>query len=339
MPVCHTGGRGFKSRQPRFEQLAGPRLISRRGLCCFLTVTITISHTSVLASVVGDLAAGYTRGVDGTAGGGGHVAILVKSGLRVLAIDRDPEAVAQIRTRFDEADVTVMHGRFAEAEVLGAIERFRPDFALLDLGVSSMQLDSDRRGFSLRPGVALDMRMDPGRGTTAAEFLAKAPEAELTRVFQDFGDERHARRLAREIVRRRGSAPLAISDDLVNAIRAVLGPRSGTPDFARLFQAVRIAVNGELLELQAGLPAIRDALADGGTIAVLAYHSGEDRIVKRAFRDWARSCVCPPVQPVCTCRGHALGTVTTKKPIQPTAKETAENPRARSAKLRAFRKA
>ena len=339
MPVCHTGGRGFKSRQPRFEQLAGPRLISRRGLCCFLTVTITISHTSVLASVVGDLAAGYTRGVDGTAGGGGHVAILVKSGLRVLAIDRDPEAVAQIRTRFDEADVTVMHGRFAEAEVLGAIERFRPDFALLDLGVSSMQLDSDQRGFSLRPGVALDMRMDPGRGPTAAEFLAKIPEAELARVFQDFGDERHARRLAREIVRRRGSAALSISDDLVNAIRAVLGPRSGTPDFARLFQAVRIAVNGELLELQAGLPAIRDALADGGTIAVLAYHSGEDRIVKRAFRDWARSCVCPPVQPVCTCRGHALGTVTTKKPIQPTAKETAENPRARSAKLRAFRKA
>ena len=170
------------------------------------------------------------------------------------------------------------------------------------------------------------------------DTIKKAPEGELASVFQDFGDERRARKLAREIVRRRGNAPLAISDDLVNAIRAVLGPRSGTPDFARLFQAVRIAVNGELHELQVGLPAIRDAMADGGTLAVLAYHSGEDRIVKRAFRDWARSCVCPPGQPVCTCRGHALGTVTTKKPIQPTAAETAENPRARSAKLRAFRK-
>ncbi len=339
MPVCHTGCRGFKSRQPRFDQLAGPRLISRRGLCCFLTVTITISHIAVLTTAVARLAAGYTRGVDGTAGGGGHVAILVKSGLRVLAIDRDPEAVAQIRTRFDEADVTVMHGRFAEAEVVGAIERFKPDFALLDLGVSSMQLDSDERGFSLRPGVVLDMRMDPGRGRTAAEFLAKAPEGELASVFKDFGDERQARRLAREIVRRRASAPLAVSDDLVNAIRAVLGPRSGTPDFARLFQAVRIAVNGELLDLEVGLPAIRDALTGGGTLAVLAYHSGEDRIVKWAFRDWARSCVCPPRLPVCTCRGHALGKVIIKKPIQPTATETAENPRARSAKLRAFRKA
>ena len=130
-----------------------------------------------------------------------------------------------------------------------------------------------------------------------------------------------------------------MSDDFVNAIRAVLGPRSGPPDFARLFQALRIAVNGELDVLSAALPQLRDALVPGGRLGVITYHSGEDRIVKNAFREWSRACICPPRQPVCTCRGQPLGSVLTKKPIVPDPDEIASNPRARSAQFRVFERA
>jgi len=158
----------------------------------------------------------------------------------------------------------------------------------------------------------------------------------LAAVFADYGDERRARALAKEVVRRRLTVPFAVSDDLVNAIRAVLGPRSGPSDFARLFQALRIAVNDELDVLETALPALRDALDPGGRLGVITYHSGEDRIAKHAFREWARDCICPPRQPVCTCRGHALGRVLTRKPIVPDVNEIAANPRARSAQLRVF---
>jgi 16S rRNA (cytosine1402-N4)-methyltransferase len=167
--------------------------------------------------------------------------------------------------------------------------------------------------------------------------LNLTPEAELERLFARFGDERRARRLAREVARRRDRQPFASSDDLVNAIRAVLGPRAGPPDFARLFQAVRIAVNDELDGLARALPAMRDALRHDGKLAVITYHSGEDRLVKHAFREWASACVCPPRQPICTCRGRALGRVEPRKPIVPEAAELAANPRSRSAKLRIFR--
>ena len=145
-----------------------------------------------------------------------------------------------------------------------------------------------------------------------------------------------ARALAKEVVRRRLSAPFGVSDDFVNAIRAVLGPRSGPSDFARLFQALRIAVNEELDSLETALPELRDALVPGGSIGVITYHSGEDRIVKHTFREWSRACVCPPRQPVCTCRGRAFGRVLTKKPIGPEPGEVATNPRARSARFRVF---
>jgi 16S rRNA (cytosine1402-N4)-methyltransferase len=173
-------------------------------------------------------------------------------------------------------------------------------------------------------------------GASAAALLNQAVEAELARIFHDYGDERQARRLAREVVRRRERHPFATSDDLVNAVRAVLGSRAGPADFARLFQAVRIAVNDELAGLETALPVFRDALTPGGRLAVITYHSGEDRIVKHAFRDWARPCVCPPGQPVCTCRGRALGRVVPRKPVVPDAAEVAANPRARSAHLRIF---
>jgi 16S rRNA (cytosine1402-N4)-methyltransferase len=138
------------------------------------------------------------------------------------------------------------------------------------------------------------------------------------------------------VVERRAQGPFATSDDFVNAIRRVLGPRSGPGDFARLFQAVRTAVNDELPGLARALPALRDSLTPGGRLAVISYHSGEDRLVKHAFREWATACTCPPVQPICTCRGHALGKVTPRKSILPSAEEIAANPRARSARLRAF---
>jgi 16S rRNA (cytosine1402-N4)-methyltransferase len=156
-------------------------------------------------------------------------------------------------------------------------------------------------------------------------------------MLKEYGDEPRARRLADEIVERRAQAPFTTSDDFVNVIRRVLGPRSGPGDFARLFQAVRIAVNDELPGLARALPAMRESLVPGGTLAVISYHSGEDRLVKHLFREWATVCTCPPVQPICTCRGRALGRLTPRKPMLAGANELATNPRARSARLRAFK--
>ena len=294
-------------------------------------------HQPVLLEEVAELMAGCARVRDGTVGGGGHAARLAAAGARVLGLDRDPEAV-RAAGRALGAAATVREGDYAAAAADPDVAAFRPDGVLLDLGVSSPQLDEPARGFSFRPGTALDMRMGPA-GPTAADWLAGAPEAELAAAFRDWADERRARALAREIVRRRGHRPFETSDDLVGAIRAVLGPRSGPDDFARLFQAVRIAVNGEVERLARALPALLDLLEPGGVLAVVGYHSGEDRVVKHAFAEWARACVCPPAQPVCTCRGRALGTVLTRRPVRPGPAELAANPRARSARLRAFRKA
>ncbi len=292
-------------------------------------------HLPVLPDSVADLAAGCRRVVDGTVGDGGHAERFRAGGAQVLAVDRDPDALARARERLGDEGMYWVPGRFGAPQVLAEITRFRPDFILLDLGVSSEQLDLDGRGFSFRPGVPLDMRMDRS-GPTAADLLNRLPEAELAEIFREYGDERRARRLAATVVRRRQTR-FATSDDLVNAVRAALGPRTGPSTFARLFQAVRIAVNDELGELRRALPELRDALTPEGRLAVISYHSGEDRIVKHLFREWARECVCPPAQPVCTCRGRALGRLDPPKPMAPTPAEIATNPRARSARLRAFR--
>ena len=299
-------------------------------------------HIPVLAAAVRAWASGSTRAVDATLGGGGHAAILREVGATVLGLDRDPDAIAAARHRLGANSMQYLEASFAAPAAIAAIRQFRPDRILLDLGVSSHQIDTAERGFTFRPGAPLDMRMggrgtgEGGRGITARDVLNTWPAERLSAVFMDNADERRGRALAKEIIRRRLSAAFTVSDDFVNAIRAVLGPRSGPSDFARLFQALRIAVNEELETLVAALPAFRDALVPGGRLGVITYHSGEDRIVKNAFRDWGKDCICPPRQPICTCRGRALGRVLTKKPLSPSSDEIVSNPRARSAQFRAF---
>jgi 16S rRNA (cytosine1402-N4)-methyltransferase len=299
---------------------------------------ITTFHEPVLADVVRAWAAGSARAVDATAGGGGHTAILKDAGARVLAIDRDPEALTVAQARVGKDGVEWLTSPFAAPAALDAVRAFRPDRILLDLGVSSYQLDAESRGFTFRPGAALDMRMTPGTGASAADILNTWGEERLGEAFAEDADESRpgARRLAKSVIRRRSRGPFLTSDDFVNAIREVLGRRSGPGDFARLFQALRMAVNGEKDQLTRALPAFRDALVPGGRLGVIAYHSGEDRIVKHAFREWARECICPPGQPICTCRGHALGTLRTRKGVSPGPAELAANPRSRSAHFRDF---
>jgi 16S rRNA (cytosine1402-N4)-methyltransferase len=292
-------------------------------------------HSPVLLEPVLAAARGAERAVDATLGDGGHAAALVELGIDVLGIDRDPDAIAISRRRLGDR-IRYVQAPYASEEALAAVREFRPDFILLDLGVSSRQLDQEARGFTFRPRAPLDMRMGPS-GQSAADVLNTAPPEELERLFRDFGDERRARRLAAEIVRRRTREQFATSDDLVNAIRATLGAKAGPSEFARLFQAVRIAVNDEAGELKRALTEFRDALKPGGRLSIITYHSGEDRLVKQAFHEWARSCICPPGFPVCVCRGRALGQAQPRKPILPGPDELTSNPRARSAKLRIFR--
>ena len=324
-------------------------------------------HAPVLVEEVLALFTGASRALDCTLGGGGHSAAMLDAGMDVTGIDRDPAAIAEASRRLQPAIADgrfhAIRGNYADAQSLLSAD-VTYDAILLDLGVSSHQLDEPARGFSFREGERLGGAMeqlgghetvDSGWQTedpstvdrppstvapwhSAAHFLNEASLADLTSAFREYGDEPRGARLATEVIRRRERRPFALSDDLVGAIRAVLGARSGPSDFARLFQAVRIAVNDELSGLARALPALRDRLAPQGVLAVIAYHSGEDRRVKLAFREWASSCVCPPKQPVCTCRGRPLGTLLTRKPITAGDAELAHNVRARSAHLRAFRR-
>lgn len=295
----------------------------------------------MLATAIVELLQGKERILDGTLGGGGHTDALLAAGAHsVVGIDRDPDALAaateRLREYGDAGRFTALHGNYAGLQDLTALDGLQFDGIVLDLGISSHQVDETERGFSFRPGAPLDMRMGRDAPIDAAALLNTEDETELTTIFKQFGDEPRSARLAREIIRRRDTRPFETSDDLVGAIRAVLGPRSGAADFARLFQAVRIAVNDELPGLTRGLPLLRDRLAPGGVIAVISYHSGEDRIVKNAFREWSAACVCPPKQPVCTCRGRPLGTTLTRRAITASEDEVLRNSRARSAKLRAW---
>ena len=279
---------------------------------------------------------------DGTLGGGGHTGAILRAGpeARVVAVDRDPEAIREARRRLSHLGgrLEVRQGDFADVA-----ERLEAGLAgaLLDLGVSSHQIDERQRGFSFRPDSPLDMRMEAGGagGRTAAAVLNEYEEEELIRVMREYGEERRARRVAREIVARRREQPFRLSQDLVEVLEAVYRHRLTVQDKARVFQALRIEVNDELQQLERALPALRDRLAAAGVMVVISYHSLEDRRVKNAFREWSRSCVCPPKLPVCQCRGEPLGETLTRKVSRPGEEELERNPRSRSARLRAWRKA
>lgn len=281
--------------------------------------------------------------LDGTLGGGGHAEALLRRGpeARLIGVDRDPEAIAEAGRRLApyQDRVRLVQASFAEAVTAAEIDPGSLAGALLDLGISSHQIDETSRGFTFRPGAPLDMRMAGASRSeeTAADLLSRLDEGELANLFYRYGEERRSRRLARIITEMRAEAPLTSSDHLVEAIdRALVRPTA--QDRARIFQALRIAVNGELEALETALPAIREALAPGGIMVVLAYHSLEDRMVKDRFREWSRDCVCPPQLPTCICGGVAAGKSVTRKPIMAGDEELERNPRSRSVRLRAWRR-
>jgi 16S rRNA (cytosine1402-N4)-methyltransferase len=282
--------------------------------------------------------------LDGTVGGGGHAEALLERGpdARLIGTDRDPDALAEAGRRLARFGdrVRLLRCSFADAVAVADIAPASLAGVLLDLGVSSHQLDELARGFTFRAGAPLDMRMGQGAAgeATAADVLNTLPESQLADLFFRYAEERRARRLARVLVEMRAEAPIDTSDRLLEAIARALAPQVTAQDKARIFQALRIVVNRELEMLEAGLARLRDALARGGVFVVLSYHSLEDRIVKDAFREWSRSCVCPPGLPVCRCRGVPLGETLTRKPLMATEAEVSVNPRARSARLRAWRR-
>jgi 16S rRNA (cytosine1402-N4)-methyltransferase len=280
--------------------------------------------------------------LDGTLGGGGHAEALLRRGpgAQLIAVDRDPDALAEAGRRLEPfADrVRFVHAPFAEAVQAAGVAAGTLAGVLLDLGISSHQIDEDSRGFTFRPGAPLDMRMgQAGAGeASAADLLNQWDEEDLARVFWRYGEEKRSRMLARVIVEMRARAPFASSEQLLEAIGRAM-PRSGAADHARIFQALRIAVNGEIEQLEAALERGSEALAPGGVFAVLSYHSLEDRLVKNAFRDWSRACTCPKGLPTCVCGGVPRGETLARKAITASPGEVARNPRARSAHLRAWR--
>ncbi|HEX7120624.1 MAG TPA: 16S rRNA (cytosine(1402)-N(4))-methyltransferase RsmH [Longimicrobiales bacterium] len=304
-----------------------------------------IRHVPVLLKEVLEVLRPERGGLyfDGTVGDGGHSEAILSAGagVRVIGVDQDPEALevaARRLARFGER-VELRRANFADAA-----EALREPLAgaLLDLGLSSRHLDETGRGFSFRPGTPLDMRMagEAAVGApTAADLLNELPERELADLFWRYGEERRSRRLAAEVERRRREHRFETSDDLVAVLGRVFGGRLTAQDKARIFQALRIAVNDELGALERALPALRERLEPGGVLVVLSYHSLEDRRVKESFREWSRACICPPELPVCRCRGRPLGETLTRKPVGPAAEEVAANPRARSVRMRAWRKA
>jgi 16S rRNA (cytosine1402-N4)-methyltransferase len=300
-------------------------------------------HTPVMmAEVVRYLAPeGGGLFLDGTVGGGGHAEAILQAGdeVELLAVDRDPEAQDEARAKLQRFGKRVRFARGDYADVDNVFDLGEGALAgvLLDLGVSSHQIDNLERGFSFRRGAPLDMRMfREGPEPTAEELLSGLSAEELAGIFRDFGEERRAKRLAAAIVESRQDVSLETSDDLMKVMESVWGRAVAASDAARIFQALRIAVNRELDSLRRALPSLRDLLAPNGRMVVIAYHSLEDRLVKRSFRDWSRDCICPPGIPVCRCRGRALGRELTRSPLRPSAVEVAGNPRARSARLRAW---
>jgi 16S rRNA (cytosine1402-N4)-methyltransferase len=308
--------------------------------------TNAADHIPVLAEEVRDLLAvqpGETV-VDATFGAGGHSGLLAEDlGGRgkLVAVDRDPS----VRPYFDrvKAGTRGIQMRFLRGDYAIVLSQLagngvKADAILLDLGLSSMQVDRPERGFSYATDAPLDMRMDPSDEPSAAGIVNTWDERELATMFRRYGEERYARQIARGIVRRRQEAPIERTGQLVDVVRASIPApaRFGEGHPAkRVFQALRIEVNHELEALEAGLPAAFEMLRPGGRLAVISFHSLEDRITKRFLRDLARGCTCPPELPVCVCGHEPEVRILTPKPVRPSAREVDDNPRAGSARLRA----
>lgn len=280
--------------------------------------------------------------LDGTLGAGGHAeGILMASAPRgrLLGIDLDPVALTIARQRLmDFGDrVIIDQASYQNApEILKRIGWHQVHGILLDLGVSSMQIDQPERGFSFMTEGPLDMRFNQNTGTSAADLVNAQSEKQLADILWKFGEERFSRRIARAIVAAR---PLHTTGELANVIqRAVPGYEPHLHPATRTFQALRIAVNQELRVIADALPRLLDCLAPGGRIAVISFHSLEDRIVKDAFRRESRDCICPPEQPICTCHHTATIRLMNRKPITATEQEISENPRSRSVRLRVAEK-
>ena len=308
--------------------------------------TDAADHVPVLADEVRellDVQPGETV-VDATFGAGGHSRLLAADLAgqgKLVAIDRDPSvrpyfdrvkaAARGVQTRFLRGDYAVVLSQLAGNGV-------RADAVLLDLGISSMQVDRPERGFSYATDAPLDMRMDPSDERSAADVLATYDERDLATIFRRYGEERYAGQIARGIVRRRVAEPIVRTGQLVDVVKASIPApaRFGEGHPAkRVFQALRIEVNHELESLEVGLPAAFEMLRPGGRLAVISFHSLEDRIVKRFLRDRARGCTCPPEFPVCVCGKEPEARILTPKLVRPSASEVDHNPRAGSARLRA----
>jgi 16S rRNA (cytosine1402-N4)-methyltransferase len=302
-------------------------------------------HVPVLAEEVREALAvepGDTV-VDATFGSGGHAELLaadLRGDGKLIAIDRDPS----VRPYFDRFKRrAAVPGRFLRGDFSVVVEQLaangvRADAILFDLGVSSMQIDRPERGFSYAADAPLDMRMDPGSDVSAQELVNEAGERELATIFRDYGEERYARQIARAIARRRRERPFERTGELVETVKSAIPAPARFGDghpAKRVFQALRIAVNDELGSLEAALPAALEMLRPGGRLAVISFHSLEDRIVKRFLRAQERGCTCPPDFPVCVCGHEPALRALSRRPIRPSAREIASNPRAASARLRA----
>lgn len=284
--------------------------------------------------------------LDGTAGGAGHscqIALRLDGaqGGRLISLDQDPDAVATARARLAGLPATVVQINFRYAgQALDELGIPQINGALLDLGVSSHQLDDAARGFSYRADAPLDMRMSQ-QGETAADLVNTASREELSRILRDYGEEPYAWQIAGRIVDLRETAPFETTLQLAEAVASAMPPaqrRKNKNPARRTFQALRIAVNHELDALDEGLDTIFEHLAPGGRLCVITFHSLEDRLVKNKFRRWATACTCPPEFPVCVCGGKAKAKLVNHKPIEAGGQELEENRRSRSARLRVLEK-
>ncbi|MDQ3956857.1 MAG: 16S rRNA (cytosine(1402)-N(4))-methyltransferase RsmH [Actinomycetota bacterium] len=303
-----------------------------------------MEHHPVLAATVVDVLLPAVSGggvvVDATLGRAGHALRILDAApaARLVGIDRDPDALEASRSRLSRHTARVRLVRDDFENLASVLERLGIETVrgvLLDLGVSSPQLDAAHRGFSYRLDGPLDMRMDPRQRLSAHDVVNGYEEKDLARVISRYGEERFAKRVARAIVAKR---PIETTSELAETVRGAIPAatrRTGGHPAKRTFQAIRIEVNGEITRLEEVLPQTVDVLEPGGRLVVIAYHSLEDRIVKRFLNDRASGCICPPDLPVCRCGAEATIKVLTRKPVTPSGEEMEQNPRARSAKLRA----